>query len=160
MNNFFNSGIFSISADISGFLALILSISIIIANYIKSRTTFDFTIVDYADFGGTTRFLLLIKNKSSTPLTISKITFDEIVCELEPKKIRGVPDTWNGVTTPRFPVRISPRDAELFYVEFLTSRSTRLECGMHLNFQIHTIDLQVSKTVLLGNRSHYLNKKV
>lgn len=160
MNIFFNSDIFSISADISGILALLLSISIIIANYIKSRTIFDLTIVDYADFGGTTRFLLLVKNKSSNPLTISKIIFDETVCELEPKKIRGIPGTWNGVTTPRFPVRIPPRDADLFYVEFLTVPSTCLECGMHLNFQIQTIDLQVSKTVLLGNRSYYLNKKV
>ena len=80
-------------------------------------------------------------------------------CELEPKKVRGTPPAWNSVVSVHFPIRIHPRDAELSYIEFVDCPYTRLEAGTTVNFQIQTIRRMVRKTVVLGRKAYYLNKR-
>ena len=149
----------SVLADIAGCLGLALSICIALSNWLSARERFDIKILDYSDSGGTTRFLIAIYNRSRSPLTICHISFCGTICELEPKKVRGTPPAWNSVASVRFPIRIHPRDAELSYIEFVDCPYTRLEAGTSANFQIQTIRRTVRKTVVLGRRAHYLNKR-
>lgn len=150
---------FSVLADIAGCVGCALSLFLALSKWVNSRENFTISVIDYADFGGSTRFLLSIENKSHAPLTICKISFCGTDCELEPKKIRGDPNAWNGATTARFPLRVQPHDAAFVYTEFVGCEHSRLIADMFVTFQIQSIDHSVSKTVLLGNTAYYLNKK-
>lgn len=150
---------FGFWADIAGFLGFLVSTGILIFESIKSRMRFLLKVIDYNDSGPSTRFLISITNLSRSPLSIESVVFHGTTCELQPKKIRGNPEAWNGVTTNRFPVRVPPRDIEFVYLEFLTPQYVVLTQGMTVTFQIQTIRKQVSKTLLLGSRLHYLNKR-
>ena len=44
-------------ADLAGVLGLALSLFIAISGAIKARENYSVRVIDYADFGGTTRFL-------------------------------------------------------------------------------------------------------
>ena len=144
--------------DLAGILGFILSLWLAIYGWLRRREKFQIHVVDYADFGGSTRFFWIIQNDSSCPLVIREVYFDGVVCELCPKKIRGEPGAWNGVTTPSFPIRVPPHDAEAVYLEFVGCEHSPLAAGTLVSFQIQTTSQSGLKTVLLGNKSHYLNK--
>lgn len=150
---------FNLLANIAGCLGFLLSVFTLIQNAIKRRECFKLDVLDYADFGPSTRFLVTIQNNSSSVLVIREFRYLGVVCELEPKKIRGDPALWNGSSTPRFPVRVRPHDAESVYLEFVDCEHSPLTADTWVTFQILTTSQSGLQTVLLGSKSHYLNKK-
>lgn len=146
-------------ADLAGVLGLALSLFIAISGAIKARENYIVRVIDYADFGGTTRFLISISNNSRTPLVITEISYQGTICELEPKKVRGNPEAWNGATTPRFPLCIPAGGAQFAYIEFLLAQHIPLSPGTTVTFQIRSTLLLEQKIVVLGRTSHYLHRK-
>ena len=151
--------IFGILSNIAGCLGFLLSLYLAFRSWIEKRINFKISVLDYNDYSESVRFLLAIENHSKSPLVISSISAFETVCELEPKRIRGNPTAWNGAISARLPIRVPARDTEIFYIELLTQRPIPLSAGTPVTFQIQAIGHTEQKTVLLGNRSHYLNKK-
>lgn len=150
----------STAVDFAGVAGFVLALWLAFYGWTRKREHYAISVLDYADFGLSTRFLLSIQNNSEAPLVISEVKYLGTVCELEPKKIRGDPEAWNGATTPRFPVRVRPHDVELVYLEFLVHGQTPLAADTWVTFQIQTTFRPGLQTVLLGSRSHYLNKMV
>lgn len=146
--------------DAVGVAGFILSLWLAFYGWAIKRERYTISVLDYADFGASTRFFLAIQNDSENPLVIREVKYLETVCELDPKKIRGEPESWNGATTPRFPVRVRPHDVEMVYLEFLVHGQTPLVADTWVTFQIQTTSQSGLQTVLLGSKSHYLNKKV
>ena len=143
--------------DIAGVAGFILALWLAFCGWASKRECYTVSVLDYADFGPSTRFFLAIQNNSDRPLVIREITFQGTVCELLPKKIRGEPEAWNGVTTHRFPIRVHPHDAEAVFLEFVDPGHSQLTADTWVTFQIQTTAQAGSKTVLLGSKSHYLN---
>lgn len=148
-----------LSVDVAGVAGLVLSLWLALSNWWRSRESFRVRVVDYADFGGTVRFLLYVENLSRSPLVVLNVVYLGTTCELEPRKIRGTPPSWDSAVSPRFPVHISPRDAGLFYTEFAARPCTPLEVGTTATLQIQTIRRTVPRTVVLGPKAGYLNKR-
>ena len=144
-------------ADISGIAGFLLSLFILFRDCLRNRISFSVDVIDYADFGGSTRFYLLITNHSHRPLTITKVIYDEVLCELDPKKIRNRPEDWNFQHSVQFPVCIAALDARMVYLEFVASPHTQLSPGKAVSFQIQTISRSVLKTLILASRLCYLN---
>lgn len=140
----------------AGFLLSVFNFIYLIRS---NRERFVISVVDYADFGPSVRFLLCIRNMSARPLAITSVVYLETVCELDPKKIRGDPTAWNGATTPRFPLCVPACGAYSAYLEFVDPPRTPLDRGTTVSFEIQTTFRLVRKTVTLPSRSHYLNKK-
>ena len=149
--------LFGVLANIAGFLGFVLSVYIMVSQWFQNRENFKISVLDYNDAMTSVRFLIAVENHSRTALVITSISAFGTDCELEPKMIRGKPEAWNGATSVRLPVRVQARDAEIFYIEFLTHRHIPLSPEMSVTFEIHSIDRTVQKTVLLGNKSHYLH---
>lgn len=145
-------------SDIAGILGFLLSLVHAFVALVRSRECFTLSILDYADFGSSTRFMVCISNLSSSPLCISSITYGKVLCELEPKMVRNNPGDWNFASTPRFPLCIPAHSSSVAYLEFVSPRHKLLSAGMQVSFQIRTTSHLVWKTALLGNRDHYLNK--
>lgn len=150
---------FDFLADLAGLLGFLLSLGLSVRTWLSRRTAFDVEVLDYNDNRESARFLLAVKNRSESPLVISAISAFGTTCELEPKKIRNDPTAWNGAVSARLPIRVRARDIEIFYIELLTGRTVPLSAGTQVTFQIQTIARSVPKTVPLGNRSHYLNRR-
>lgn len=146
-------------SNFAGVIGCFLSVFILLRDRYRSRIRFSLDVIDYDVYAHSTRFYVSISNLSHSPLVITRIHFDGILCELDPKKIRKPPDPLPLLTTPQFPLAIEALGARLFYIEFLNHSPRQLTHGTPVTFQIHTISRQVSKTVLLGNTSHYLNIK-
>ena len=143
--------------DIAGVAGFILALWLAIYGWSVKRECYTVSVLDYADFGPSTRFFLAIQNNSDRPLVIREVRFHGVVCELLPKKIRGEPGTWNGETTHRFPIRVRPHDAEAVFLEFVNCEHSPLTADTWVSFQILTTSQSGSKSVLLGSKSHYLN---
>ena len=144
--------------DIAGVLGFALSLWLACLGWLQKRERFEIQVLDYADFGDSTRFYLSIQNNSAQPLIIQNIKYHETSCELLPKKIRGEPGTWSAVMTRRFPIRVRPHDAEAVFLEFLVYGQNPLIADTWVSFQIQTTSRSGVKTALLGSKSHYLNK--
>lgn len=144
--------------DLAGILGFILSLWLAIYGWLRRREKFQIHVVDYADFGGSTRFFWIIQNDSSRPLVVREVRFHGVVCELCPKAIRGDPGKWNGASTHPFPIRVRPHDAEAVYLEFVGCEHSPLVADTWVSFQIQTTSQSGLKTVLLCSKSHYLNK--
>lgn len=147
-----------IFVDVAGIAGFCISIFLLFLDWFRKKETYQLSVLDYADFGGTTRFFIIIQNNSTRPLIIKEITYCEVACELLPKRIRGNPESWNGAATHRFPIRVLPHDAEAVFLEFLVVAQNPLTPGTTVNFQIQTISQTEERSLLLGNKSHYLNK--
>ena len=150
---------FSVLANIAGFLGFVLSVYIVISQWIQNRENFKISVLDYSDAMNSIRFLIAVENHSRSTLVITSISAFGTNCELEPKMIRGNPEAWNGATSVRLPVRVQARDAEIFYIEFLTKQHIPLSPEKSVTFEIRSIDHTVQKTVSLDSKSHYLNKR-
>lgn len=151
--------LFNLLADIAGFFGFVLSVYMVISQWIQNRESFKISVLDYNDAMTSIRFLMAVENHSRSALVITSISAFETDCELEPKMIRGNPESWNGATSVRLPVRVQARDAQIFYIEFVTHRHIPLSPEMSVTFEIHSIDRTVQKIVSLGSKSHYLNKR-
>ena len=146
-----------IVVDVVGVAGFVLSLALAISTAFQRRESYCVHVLDYADFGRSTRFFLSIENYSSRPLVICKTVFCGTDCELLPKRIRGEPGTWNGETTRRFPIQVRPHDAEAVFLEFVDCEHSPLIADTWVTFQIRTTAGTGSKTALLGSKSHYLN---
>lgn len=150
--------LYEVLADIAGVAGFALSLWIVLFGWFQRREAFKVTVLDYSDLPSSVRFFLLIRNESNSPLVITEIKYLGTTCELEPKKIRGEPGSWNAVSSARFPVRVRPHDAELLYIEVVGCEYIPLAPDTWVSFQIQTISRSAQKTALLGNKSRYLNK--
>lgn len=151
------SNLFSLLADASGVLALFLSSYTLIRDHLRNRQRFSIDVIDYDVRGHSARFYISFSNLSHRPLIITGIIYRETLCELDPKRIRKPPDPLPFQHTPQFPLAIEALGAGLYYIEFLSPSHKQLSRGIPVTFQIHTISQSVSKTVLLGDKSHYLH---
>ena len=147
-----------ILVDIAGVAGFLLSFWLACCGWLLGRERYRFDVLDYADFGGTSRFFVTIQNDSSRPLVVREIRYLGTTCELLPKKIRGEPGSWNGETTRRFPIRVLPHDVEAVFLEFLVRGHSPLAPDTWVSFQIQTTSRLGSKTVLLCSKSHYLRR--
>ena len=139
-------------------ISLIVSCSVLISSKIKSREKYTISVVDYAlRRRDILQLLVVITNCSDSPLTIKSIFCHESICELEPKMIRGLPDKFGFVSTPRFPLCIPAHGCQYAYLEFLNYRHTPPVPGTSLTLEIHSTLKPVQKTALLGDISHYLH---
>lgn len=146
--------------NILGILGFLLSASMAILALLRSREDYSIDVIDYANRNtDIVQFLIIITNKSSSPLAISSITYEGTVCELEPKKIRGEYQHFGFVSTPFFPVCIDPHSCRYIYLEFLDMPYIPLSRGTTVNFQIQSTRKLAHKTVLLGEISHYLHSR-
>lgn len=146
------------AVDIAGVAGFVLALWLAFYGWASKRERYTISVLDYADFGPSTRFFLSIQNNSDRPLVIREVSFHGVVCELLPKKIRGEPESWNGVTTHRFPIRVRPHDAEAVFLEFVGCAHSPLIADTWVTFQIQTTSQSGLQTALLGSKSHYLNK--
>ena len=151
--------IIDLLVDLAGIAGFILSVILAFFSFIRSRECYRISVIDFADFGPSTRFLISFSNRSASPLVITEICFCGTICELEPKKIRGEPGAWNGVTTPAFPICVPAHEAAFAYIEFVNCPNDPLAPDMQVTFQIQTTARRGLKTVLLPSRSHYLNRR-
>ncbi len=152
-----DSRIIDILSKLAGVAGLLLSLFLAISGFIKNRTIFELSVLDYTRIGTISQFFVSIVNKSNAPLVITEIVFHGTVCELEPKKIRNDPDAWNGVTTPRFPLCIPARSAQFAYLEFVECEHSPLAADTWVTFQIQTISRRELRSVLLPGMGHYLH---
>ena len=142
-----------------------LSLCQLLSSSISKRECYKVDIVDYKKpCSDIVQFLLVVHNRSTTPLVISEIFFEGVPFELERKKIRERPG-WGDFGlrhTPDFPLCVDAQGCCYFYLEFVDiSRSayqhTELSPGTVVNLKIHSTRKSVWKTVTLGDISHYLH---
>ena len=146
--------------NILGILGFLLSASMAILTFLRSQENYSIDVIDYANrHSDIVQFLVIITNKSSSPLTISSITYEGTVCELEPKKIRGKYQQFGFVSTPFFPICLDPHCSRYIYLEFLDMPYIPLSRGTTVNFQIQSTRKQAHKVLLLGDISHYLHNR-
>lgn len=145
---------------IIAFVSLGISCFTWISSNINSREKYDISVIDYAKRPNNIfQILIVITNCSDNPLTIKSIYCEKTICELEPKMIRGYPGKFGFVSTPQFPLCIPAHGCQYAYLEFLNFQHTSPVPGTTLNLEIHSTLKLVSKTVLLGDISHYLHTK-
>lgn len=124
----------------------------------RSREKFAASVIDYGEHLNAMQLLVSVTNFSDNVLVITSISCRGRTCELEPKLIRGDPKSPKA-ETPRFPVTIPAQNSENLYLEFVNLRHIGLTAGEALTLEVQTIRKQVRKTVLLGNKLHYLNTR-
>ena len=150
------SQFFSTLANIAGVLGLALSTFLLVRDVFRERERYSIAIIDYDVHLHSARFYVCFTNHSHRALVITGITYLGTLCELDPKRIRQPPEPLPLQHTPQFPVAIEALGARMCYIEFLNPSQKQLSPGMPVTFQIQTTSRSVSKTVFLGDKSHYL----
>ena len=128
----------------------------------KNLEKYKISVIDYRKFTPkTVTFFLCVTNRSSSTLTLTAVKFCGVECELEPKKIKNHPSPEAFYWSAQFPVQIPPRQAQIFYIEFVDEhlRNIELNPGTAVNFQIRSTRRQARKSLLLGQPSHYLHSR-
>lgn len=151
----------------------IITFVIAVAGFIMSAATWfreiwlrgnhlTISVLDYSWPLNTVQFLVLIQNSSTLPASISKISahldgqrFD---CEIEPKKIKTTSAS-GLITTPHFPIAVAPLSFYSAYLEFVDAPDMQLSPGKKVVFEIHTSRGMVRKSVVLGDKGHYLHSR-
>ena len=147
-------------SKLAGVAGFCLSLFLAVSGFLKNRTSFEISVLDYRSFpGNTVTFYLSIVNKSYTPLVITEVVFQETVCELVPRMVLNEPGDWNMAATPRFPLGIPARSAEFVFLEFRRCGQTPPAADTWVTFQIQTISRRELKTVLLGPPARHLHIK-
>lgn len=145
---------------IISFGSLCISGFILVSNHMKSKESYDISVIDYAKpFNHVFQMLIVITNYSDSPLTISSVYCAGTICELQPKKIRGVPGQFGFCATPQFPLCIPAHGCQYVYLEFLNYPHTAPTPGTTLSLKIYSTRKMELKNVLLGDISHYLHTK-
>lgn len=145
---------------ILAFTSFCLSVFTLLASFFKSREKYEVSIIDYSfRRESILQLFVVFTNLSSSPLTIKSVSCDGADCELEPKMIRGNPEQPNFVLSAKFPLCISSHSCQFAYLEFLDYQHTVPAPGINLTLKISSTRKLVSKTVLLGDISHYLHTK-
>lgn len=144
-------------SSLAGILGLFLSLFLLIRDNRRERCWFDLDIIDYSSASVSTRLYLCVVNRSHRPLVITSFVLDGTTCELDPKKIRSSPESWNFQHTPQFPVAIPALDARMFYIEFVGPSRRQLSPGIPVTLQIQTSFRLESRTLFLGKPARYLN---
>lgn len=147
--------------NILGILGFILSALMWLYTYIKNRIHLVVEIKDYTKvFQRVVQLYLYIQNNSEKPLTISEIsifhTQKTYPCVLLPKKIRGIGDSL--ITTPMFPVNLSPHEGILLPFEFLNCQDIELVPDKTVALEIYTNRKMIKKSVTLGQPDHLLHE--
>ena len=122
------------------------------------RNRIDLTVIDYTQVRNVTQFYLSLRNKSTLPASIAKISVKMdgvwVDCKLEPKPIKE--SRWYTAMTPCFPISVPSLSFYALYVEFLPEKSIPLARGKEVCFQIHTSRGILTKSLSLGDKAHYL----
>lgn len=145
--------------NVLSIIGFILSAVITIYTWQKSRECYQISVIDYEVRHSVLQLLITVSNRSSNPLVIHTISCDGTDCELEPKPIRGKPDSFGFAATPRFPLCIEAHGCQYAYLEFVDYPHTSPTPGTNLTLEIHSTRKQVRKTLLLGDKSHYLHTR-
>lgn len=153
---------FDFSAAIAT-LSLALSAMQIMFSLLRGRESYRVDVVDYKKSGpDIVQLLVMIENRSRSPLTISEIRYKQVPCELEPKKVRSTVTPEQFRMTAAFPLCIAPHSCNYYYLEFVDISlsnfpHTELCCGTSLILEILSTRRLARKTVILKHQSHYLH---
>lgn len=141
-------------------ISFCLSVFSLIKSAIQNRESYEIKLIDYATRKkDIVQFMVVILNYSANPLSIVSFSAGETTCELVSKAIRGYPENWNFRSTPNFPVCIPAHGCQYAYLEFVGYQGIPLAPGTKLTFEIRSTHQRRSKTVLLGDTSHYLHTR-
>ena len=140
------------------------SVSVIhgLVSLVKSLELYDIRIIDYRKFpNDVATFFVSITNFSSRPLVITSIKFSGVECELEPKRIKEVPDQKEPFRSAQFPLCVPAHGAQLVCLEFVGKhlRNTELNPEKEVILEICSTLQSVRKTLPLGQPSHYLHSR-
>lgn len=143
---------------VAGFIMSLLSCC---RDFFLRRNRIEMTVLDYVKHpSGVIQFLCLFQNKSSIPASVSNVSINtqgrKYDCEFEPKLVKGI-EGKILISTPAFPLSLSPIAFSSYYFEFLGAQDISLTPGTTLIFQIHTSRGVLTKLVVLGDKGHYLH---
>lgn len=126
----------------------------------KQKKDVSLRIYDYSQQGDIIQLYMLIQNNSSRPITVQHIALvsdSSFTCELIEKKI-----VWHGdllfYSSP-FPISLHPYGGDLRFFEFVDCVGIQTSPGKTLDFQIQTNLGPINKSLTLGLKGHYLNRK-
>lgn len=142
-------------------ISLIISSALACREYRRSKPGFDLKIIDFAKRTTTIQFFVFFQNKSSCPLTISSVCLWDgspfVQCELIPKKILKKTDY--TISTPMFPINLSPYQGLLCYLEFVSPRDIPIVQGKRVDLRVYTSHGMKDLSLILPSPDHYLHIK-
>lgn len=142
-------------------LSFMLSLFLAVRSVTHEQERFDVDVIDYRLFDtNVALFFVCITNRSERPLTITKIEYDQVICQLEPTVIQGKPGQFLYRESPCFPLHIPPTGAQYFYLVFPNKGVVHdpLSLGKVVTFQIQTTRHQVHKTPVVSHTGFYLHR--
>ena len=141
-------------------LALLLSVAQWAFKLYQRRVRLDFSVVDYNTLGKNALFFVSVANKTDNPCSITSIQIfnkEWITCELLPVYSRKIHDVM--FHSAHFPVNLSPRGGQSFYILFANVQDVALEPERTVAFQIQTNHRTLYKSEILQAKRHYCNCK-
>ena len=147
--------------NILSILAFLMSSFLFICRLIASRKDISIKVIDYATRSSVAQLFILFQNNSSTSITIHSLSIfvdgKEYFCDLVPKPVYK--NEFRFLQTPMFPLNLSPKEGVLHFLEFLLFQDNQLSPGKKVVVKICTNRGPLSKSVVLGNTSHYLHMR-
>lgn len=138
-------------------LALLFSLFTWVHHWYERRFRIEFKIIDYETKSDKDLFFVRVDNLSDRPCSITSIHLkcDEnwISCELEP--IRAKSQRGYDCLSASFPIYLSSRGGQSFYIWFLTDRECPLRAGRTVTFKIYSPMKFWLKSTTLQSQSHY-----
>lgn len=134
---------------------------VFVKSRIEAQKNIDIAVVDYSNQDEIHQFMMRINNQSSKPICISVVSFfyenKKYDCELIHKKILHHAPELPWILNPYFPLNIPSLTGRTYFLEFLDCPDMQVNPGKTVCFQFQTNRGVINKTVILGERSHYLN---
>ena len=130
-----------------------------IAAFILSRARLRAKIIDYAQYGENTRYLIELRNLSTNPISVSLISIKEGRVLYPCERLRARIREFAGLLyrTPMFPLNLAPRTSYLYFLEFHASPKIALTSGTMLYFSFDTNRGTITKKLCLSDTDRYLH---
>lgn len=145
--------------NLLGILGFLMSAILFITHLLSRRKKIRIKVHDYTKIRHVVQLFINLQNYSSSSLCIHSISLindsSEFPCELLPKAIRE--SGHQLITTPMFPLNLSPHQGFQCFLEFLFCEDIQLVADKTLVLKIYTNRGVINKSVTLGNISHYLH---
>ena len=128
--------------------------------FFSSRIHLEVRIEDATKIRNIVQLFVEFENKSSSPITISRICIkhgsSEHSCELLEKRIRHMP---GGITykTPLFPLNLFARTGYLYFLEFVDAQDISIAPGNKVDVVMYTNRGKIKKNLLLPAPGRYLH---
>lgn len=140
-------------------LAFIMSSITWVVHAFQHSTHFSVQVIDFVAYSDNILFFLYFQNNSSSPITVSGISYitpdKKYPCELVPKVLR----TEHGIvtrSTPNFPLNFAPSQGAMYFIDFRYCPGNSLDPDKMVDFEIYTNRGRLNKSVALASREHLL----